>query len=249
MDKTLIFCTENKCPEPLFTAVLNDLKSKAKCQIVSVTHKPIDLGINICIGEHKRSWTQLYRQLLIGCKAAKTKYIGIVEHDCFYTEEYLDYIPPSDDKFYYNENVWLVCYDKEKHPNKMGMYSRFWTERLALSQMVCNRALYLDAIDKRLDQIDKDRHFPKKVAQFNEPGLSRQSMKLIDRANNGSSAYLKKLLPDFIELEKYETFATEIPNLDVRHGGNFTGPKHGKEKTFDVPHWGKFEDFLKLRLI
>jgi len=245
MDKTLIFCTENLCPEPLFTAVLNHLKENAKCPIVSVSHKPIDLGKNICVGEHKRSWLMLYRQLLLGCKTAETKYIGIAEHDCFYSDEHLGFIPPTDDKFYYNENIWLVCYDHEKHPDKIGMYSRFYRERLALSQMVCNRELYIDALEKRLDLIDVNRRAVKDIDHFTEPGVSKLSQKLIDRASSGSSAYLKGLLPSFIELEKYKTFKTKIPNLDVRHGGNFTGPRRGRHRTYEVPYWGKFEDLIK----
>ena len=247
MDKTIIFCTENRCPEPLFSAVINNLKKKTEqlvIPIVSVSHKPIDLGTNICVGERRRSWLMLYRQLLEGCKKAKTKYVGIAEHDCFYCEEHLTYIPPSDDRFYYNENVWLVCYDKIKHPDKMGMYSRFWTVRYALSQMVCDRQLYIDALENRLDLIDKNRRAPKQIDHMNEPGHSKLNNKLIDRANNGSSAYLRKLLPDFIELEKAETFSTKISNLDVRHGGNFTGPRRGRERRYKIKYWGKFEDLI-----
>jgi len=248
MDKTLIFATENHCPEPLFSAVIRDLKAKAEgIPIVSVSHKPIDLGTNICIGEHRRSWTMLYRQLLKGLYIAKTKYIGIVEHDCFYTREHLEYIPPSDDKFYYNENMWLVSWDERK-PDKKGNYTRFWTERLALSQMVCNREIYINALEGRLDLIDEDRQAFKKIDHVNEPGVSKVSEKrekLMQRANSGSSAYIRYLLPDFIELEQYETFNNEIPNLDVRHGGNFTGPRRGNRPVTEVPYWGKFKDLLR----
>lgn len=248
MDKTIIFCTENKCPEPLFSTVIEDLKKKANgCPIVSVSHKPIDLGTNICIGERPRSWACLYNQLLKGCEAANTKYIMIAEHDCFYSEEQIKYIPPTDDRFYYNENIWLVCFDKEKHPDKYGQYSRFWKQRLALSQLVCDRELYIKALQDRLELIGKDRRAPKCFAHFTEPGVTgeiKDLEKLRKRAHGGTSAYLRPLLPDFIELEQYETFDTKIPSLDVRHGGNFTGPRRGRQRTYNVPYWGKFTDMV-----
>jgi hypothetical protein len=246
MDKTIIFCTENKCPEPLFRSVVEDLKNKAgEIPIVSISHKPINLGMNICIGEHRRSWVMLYRQLLLGCKAAKTRYITIAEHDCFYTEEHLAFIPPTDTKFYYNENIYLLSADKIKHPEQYGMFSRFWTQRLALSQMVCNREIYLEALERRLDLIDRDRQFPSKIDHLTEPGASKVKQKLLDRAEGGSAAYLRGLLPDFIELEKYEVFNNKIPNIDVRHGVNFTGPRWGRERTFEVPYWGTIDKIIK----
>ena len=250
MDKTLIYITENKCPEPLFTAAINHLKEVAEgYPIVSVSHKPVDLGTNICVGEHKRSWVCLYRQVLAGCKEAKTRHVSIIEHDCFYTREHVEWEPPTDDKFYYNENVLLVCWDKKNHPDKMGMYSKFWRHpRLSLSQLVCNRQLYIKALEQRLDLIDRDRQATKRIDHLTEPGASKESAKykkkLIDRANSGSSAYLKTLLPDFIELEEYETFNNRIPNLDVRHGRNFTGPRRGRKRRYKIKHWGRFEDLI-----
>jgi len=244
-DKTIIFCTENLCPEPIFSAVIRDLKKKSPWPIVSVSHKPIKLGTSICIGEHQRSWAMLYKQLLLACRAATTEYIGIAEHDCFYTEEHLGFFPPVDDKFYYNENVWLVCWDKEKRPNKHGTFSKYGIQRLALSQMVCNRKLYVEALERRLDLIRRYKNATKKVANISEPGYSRIIKKLVKRAHSGTSAYIKHLLPDFIELERYEIFNNEIPNLDVRHGKNFTGARYGRKYLWEVPYWGRFESLLQ----
>ena len=187
----------------------------------------------------------LYKQLLAGCEEANTEYIGIAEHDCFYTEDHLSYIPPSDDKFYYNENVWFVSLDKGKRPQKYGMYSRYWEpERLALSQMVSNRELYIKALRGRIDAIRKDKSFAKKIDHINEPGKSKIKS-LYERATSGRPSYLRPLLPDFMEIEQYNTFNDVIPQLDVRHGGNFTGPRNGSKLWSDVPYWGKFEDFMR----
>jgi len=244
MNKTIIFCTDNTVSGPLFDAVVRELKrSAAGIPIISVSHEPIDLGRNICIGKQKRSWLCLYRQLCEGLKAAETDNISIAEHDCFYSAEHLNWTPPKDDTFYYNENMWLVQWADNSHPELKGMFSRFWKERLALSQLICNRELYLEVIERRLDLIDKDRNAWNGIDHIGEPGYSRIK-KAQYWAKSGRAIYLKDLVQDTLELERYETFRTEVPNLDVRHDSNFTGPKRGKKRTFEVPYWGRFEDLI-----
>ena len=132
-----------------------------------------------------------------------------------------------------------------KRPEKFMTYSRYGRQRLALSQMVCNRQLYMDALEKRLRLIRRDSRATKNIDHINEPGVSKLSQKLIDRANSGSSAYLKHLLPDFIELEQHRVFNNKFGNLDVRHDLNFTGPRNGRQVLKEVPYWGKFNDVLK----
>ena len=254
MDITIIYYTENLLAEPLFTKCQKLLKKAANGRpIVSVSHKPIDLGTNICIGVHKRSWLMLYRQLFLGAKLAKTKYVAMAEHDCIYAEDHFSFKPPRDDTFYYNEYNRLVQWTTKKHLEIKGMYSsyrahglgkdrRSW-RRLALSQMLCNRELLIDSLNKRLDMIDKDRKLLGIIANTSEFGYSK--IKKVQKwAESGRPVYLKNMLEDLLEEEKYGIFRTKIPNLDIRHDGNFTGAKRGKQRTFDEPHWGKFEDVI-----
>ena len=238
---TIIFCTDNSCPKDIFEVVVNRLR-KVDLPIISVSHKPLDLGTNICIGKHKRSWLTLYKQISLGLQAATTPNIHIAEHDCLYSEEHWAWRPPKDNIFYYNENVCLVEWSKGNEELN-GMYSRFWAQRLALSQLVCNRELYLRVLEKRLDIIDKDRSLIKAIEHIGEPGVSRVK-KARHWADSGRPVYLKEFLGRVLELEKYETFATEIPNLDVRHDKNFTGPRRGRKRCYELPYWGKFEELV-----
>ena len=45
--------------------------------------------------------------------------------------------------------------------------------------------------------------------------------------------------------KQYEFFETPNPNLDIRHDGNFTGPKRGIQRTYEIPFWGKFQDVME----
>ena len=94
---------------------------------------------------------------------AETKYVAMAEHDCFYTDEHWKFIPEKEDHFYYNENNCLVQYAQDKHPELKGMYSRYWEQRLALSQMICNRELLEDTLRKRLELLDEDRRLVRKL--------------------------------------------------------------------------------------
>ena len=172
-NKTIIFCTDNNINEELLEAVIKHLKMvAAHLPIISVSHKPINLGTNICIGEQKRSWLCLYKQLYLGLREANTKYIGIAEHDCFYSPEHINWIPPKDDIFYYNENNWLIQWAEQNHPELKGMYSRYKNKRLALSQLICNRDLYIDVLTKRLSVIADNAWLIKEVNFIGEPGVT-----------------------------------------------------------------------------
>jgi hypothetical protein len=49
-----------------------------------------------------------FSQILLGLEALDTDYAFLVEHDCLYPKEHFQFIPPRDDRFYYNTNVWRV---------------------------------------------------------------------------------------------------------------------------------------------
>ena len=126
--KTILYPTDNSLPEP-FAARIRDIlvREAVGLPIVSVSQEPIDLGVNICLGQIGRSWLSLYRQLYAGLEVVKTRFVSIAEHDCLYTYEHLSWVPPLDDTFYYNHNHWLGQWGG-RHPELNGMFS-YWPKR------------------------------------------------------------------------------------------------------------------------
>jgi hypothetical protein len=241
--KTIIYLTDNtldeeiakKCREVL-------LKEAGEIPIISVSQKPVDLGKNICLGEIGRSWMSLYKQQLAGLNEAKTKYISIAEHDVLYTREHFDWMPPRDDVFYYNQNCWFVQWGGN-HPELNGMYSTYWGERCALSQLVCSRELLIEAIKERMYMFENGL---KAIANAGEPGVAKDLAYAYKLATSGSHVHLSGLMEKHLTKFSAETFKTKNPNLDVRHGSNFTGPKRGKNRTFILPFWGEFKNVIKV---
>ena len=109
MDTTIIYYTSNK-ETPEFEQRIIDslLKVSGDLPIISVSHKPMDLGKNICVGDVGASGFNMFRQILIGCKEAKTKFIITAEADCLYPPDYFKFVPERDDICYRNSNTYLL---------------------------------------------------------------------------------------------------------------------------------------------
>jgi hypothetical protein len=72
-----------------------------------VSQKPLKLGKNICVGDVGHSYLNLYRQQLMGAKAAKTKYLVFAEADYLYPKEYFEF-EPKDKNVYLADNIWIL---------------------------------------------------------------------------------------------------------------------------------------------
>ena len=242
-DISIIYYSDNKLDPTLFNKCVEQLKVASEGKpIISVTQKPADLGMNICVGDIGTSWLNLYKQLLKGAEEATTKYVATAEHDCLYTEEHFNWVPPTDDTFYYNENCWFVQWGGN-HPELNGMYSTFWGERKALSQLICNRELLLADLKYKLELLDEHEWAKKSLLFAGEPGVTRikEAQKW---AKSGRGVSLMKFVDDYLKSQKSDIFRTEKPNLDIRHSENFTGPKRGKNRTYNLEPWGDFKQFM-----
>lgn len=108
-DRTIIYYTANTEDPKFEQRIIDDLKKKAgDIPIVSVSHKPMDLGTNICVGKQPFSYTSEWKQVLIALKAAKTKYCIAAESDCLYPPEYFTFTPTEENMMYNYNNIWMV---------------------------------------------------------------------------------------------------------------------------------------------
>src|SRR3990167_9962351 len=76
--------------------------------IVSVSQKPLDFGDNICVGDIGHTYFNIYRQILVGAKAAKSKYVALAEDDTFYPAEHFKEFRPRDDEFAFDMSRWSL---------------------------------------------------------------------------------------------------------------------------------------------
>ncbi len=241
---TILYLTDNSLDEQIATLCRRVLLREADgLPIVSVSQKPVDLGVNVCVGDIGRSWTSLYRQLLAGVEAAPTDWVVVAEHDCLYTHEHLSYQPDDAEVFWYNSNAWLVEGPGGNHPELFGMYS-YWPRRLALSQLICDKHLLKVSIEERLAILATGGSMDRQYLGCGEPGVvsDRALQKAKRAADSGQPIQLQRYLKDYLQRYEHRVFQTVNPNLDCRHGTNFSGAKRGKKRTYELPFWGRFAE-------
>jgi hypothetical protein len=236
---TIIYLTDNVL-DPLIadTCMSYLLRAANGARLVSVSQRPIDLGDNVCVGEIGRSGLSIDRQIKAGLDVTDTEYVAIAEHDCLYSIEHFDWIPPDRDLFYYNTNCWLLQYHSEANPQYDGMFS-YYRNRLVQSQLVCGASALRKAIDEKLEILSDESVIERWPvhSRIGEPGtnyLHRSRRVFGNRA----------LLPVWHKIKSYITkfnagrFKTAIPNIDIRHGNNFTGARRGNLRRWSLAPWG-----------
>jgi len=160
MSATILYCTSNR-EKPEFEEKIRQeiIKNSGGIPIVSVSQKPIDFGLNICVGSDIGvSGFNFIRQILIGCYATNARYIISAESDCLYCPDYFRFIPPREDKCFRNTNTYLMGYGRMV----------FWKKREGGTwAQIVNRDFYIKRLEFLLKGQPKwdatKKNFPKEI--------------------------------------------------------------------------------------
>lgn len=164
INQAILYYTANVIHDSFATAVRNHITNLAVATnslLVSVSQKPIDFGLNLCMGEMGWSAWLVYWQILHGARAIqrlKIPWIYCCEDDSLYTEEHLSYVPPDKDKFYYNMNRWII----ERYSG--GVHYR-WRDRISMCSCVVATDLMVATLEARF------RKFPEPITTRYDPRL------------------------------------------------------------------------------
>ena len=245
MTTDIVYYTDNSLPENLDRKVRIQLVKAAEGkQIICVSQKPMNYGRNIYVGDIGRSHLSMYKQILVGAETSKATFIALAEHDCFYTGEHFNWTPPDRDTFYYNLNNWLT-------QSYNGEYS-FADDRKPMSQLICARKIMCEAAKERIRMLEQGWQIRRGAGYAVEFGIRTMQdsiKKWVPRGKRRHHDYgadWDALMETGVTFRqwKFGTFKTELPNLDVRHGGNFSGRRRANKRTMELPYWGRFEDVM-----
>ena len=170
-DLTILYYTANVVSSKIEAPVIRSLK-KHGYPIISISQKPMDLGTNILFKDG-RSIQNIYRQVLIGAKAAKTEYVALCEDDCLYTREHFSFRPTKG--FGYNLNRWMLHLD-----DSIFTYRK----RPILSQCIARRETLIKNLEERFKLADIPKKYCGEMGCFEKQlGMSEYEYETFETDN------------------------------------------------------------------
>lgn len=226
--KGVIYYTDNSRLDAPIIPMAQRFITESGLPITSVSLKPINFGKNIVLeGKHRGVYT-MNLQIITALENSMADYVFFCEHDCLYHKSHFDFIPPRDDTYYYNTNVWRWRY----HSDLVVTHDKM----MSLSNLCCSRELAL-------------KHFKLTQGIFDKVGLDQNSNKQPRWVRSiGYEPGTKDSKYGFPS-EPVETWSAQFPNIDIRHRFCYTNrliepknfrhmPKNWQESTIDkIPGW------------
>lgn len=232
-DLTIIYYTSNYLEEknPYFLAntKVQLLKAADGLPIIIVSHKPTMFGensTNLIVGDIGRSHTNIYKQILLGCKGVATKYVAMAEDDILYSwEHFHSRLPKRDDLFLYDMNR-ISLFTWTKPPLFSYRY-----KRTVVNQLIAPRQMLIDAMEERFALLKKNPNLPLKY--WGDPGRYEDILGITKR-----------------EIDTFMcTCSSIVFSHEFAYGYEFNqGIKKrlGDLRIVELPYWGRAENVLKL---
>lgn len=243
-DLTGIFYTSNYLDDhnPYF---LNNVKKQIVkaldgIPLVAVSHKPTTFeGLtgeytNIVVGEKEgivgRSHLNIYKQILIGCREAKTKYVVMLEDDILYSWEHLhDQVPEENQLLYDMNRVSIFTWTK---PPKFS----YRHKRKVVNQLIADRQYLIDAMEERFKRAD-------------ELLKSGTDLEWIQSRWGDPSRYEERL---GVTVRKADEFMSTMPSIVFSHEHAYGYTSRGQNKALgdlriiELDGWGRADQIVKL---
>lgn len=222
--KAIVYYTDNDLDEKIMKACQEKLLEHC-IPIISVSLKPIDFGHNIVL-PLERGYLTMAKQILEGLEASTADIVFLCEHDVLYHSSHFDFVPPKNDRYFYNTNVWKFDPSKD----------------YALRVDDCRQLSGLCAYRNTLIE-----HFKERVRRIESEGFSR-------KMGFEPGTHNRKERIDMLKSEKWESEYPNIDirhdkNLTSSRWSkkDFRDQKYTKgwTESKEVPGWGDITDIRK----
>jgi hypothetical protein len=226
-EKGIIYYTDNRAREfvlLLVQKILNEISKEKDLPITAVSLKPINFGNNIVLENRERSYPTMVRQIIMALENSQTRNVFFCENDVLYHQSHFDFIPPKDNVFYYNSNVWRW----RLWDDHAIRYDKMWP----LSCLCCNREFALAHYKMREQKIIE---WGENEFRSREPRRAR-----IWGYEPGTKLKRRGGLTNDVA----ESWYSEFPNIDMRHARTFSRLKCTQEDFNHAPeNWEEIDVF------
>lgn len=232
MEKTkgAIYYTDCRPKKFVLDKCQETLRQNCPYKIVSCSLQPIYFGdVRLVLENRTRSYPTMLKQIVMALEALDTDYVFFLEHDVLYHKSHFDFVPPTDDIYYYNIHNYRWGIKEDYAITYSGLHS--------LSMLCCNRLTALKHFQGRLKYVE-DNGWDKERSR--EPRWGRRL---------GYEPGTKKIRKGGFSDEDFVTWKSEFPNIDIRHRHCFSSPKYTLDafkhqpqdwkevKLEDIPSW------------
>src|SRR5882724_3202975 len=126
----------------------------------------VDHYTNICVGEIGRGHLNIYKQILVGVKAANTPYVAMAEDDILYSFDHFHTYRPKHDRFAYGMSKWSL-FTWTKPP----LFS-FRNRRMVVNSLIAKRDMLLAALTERFQKYPDESKID--LSKWGDPGRYEQ---------------------------------------------------------------------------
>lgn len=215
-DLTIIFLTVNLVPKKWARYHKKKLLEAADgSDIITISKKPLNWGQNY-IQDGPISENNIYKQILKGCKIAKTPYIAIAEDDTLYTKEHFHSFRPDYDSFAYNLSCWGLL--------TWGPPTYYWSNKLRNLSLIAPRKLAIESLEER---------FAKSSNFYGELGHPKIESRLGLKPRKHVTFFSKQPIV-------YFQHDHALDRLEREHK-----KRMGNLRSFEIPFWGKSKQLVK----
>jgi hypothetical protein len=247
--KGIIYYTDNQLDEKIAKPVqdrLTKIAEEKKMEIVCSSLKRMDFGTkSVRFPTMKRGYLAMFKQILGALEKSSADIIFFAEHDVLYDPSHFDFVPQNENIFYYNQNVWFLRmpdghtlhYDVNQLSGLCGYRDaliKHFRERYETTETEYNR---LKALYPNNDEFEHE---------FNR---YIRNMGFVPFTHNRFQ---------WKNIFHYDTWKSEYPNVDIKHGANATGQRWHKEQYKNqnllinwtesddtIPGWPKTQEIVK----
>jgi len=212
ISRGMIFYTPNDLDEKIAKPVrdrLINISNDKKIDIVSSSLKKMDFGIkNVYFPSLKKGYFAMYKQILGALENSKADIVFFTEHDVLYHSSHFDFVPEDKETFYYNQNVWFL-----RLPDGHALHY----DVNQLSGLCVYRETALIHYREKFAEIER---------QYNQLSIDEFNSWIRFMGHEPFTHNRIQWKNNF----KCETWKSEYPNIDIKHGANATGQRWRKDQ-------------------